>query len=102
MKLNVKDRLIILNLLPNQGSILELTESINIANLVKLTDKEKEEINYKVVNNSVYWDISKDIELDIDFNSEQINLLKSKVKELDSKKAITIDMLNTCLKINNL
>lgn len=102
MKLNVKDRLVILNLLPNQGSILELTESINIANLVKLTDKEKEEINYKVVNNSVYWDISKDIELDVDFNSEQINLLKSKVKELDSRKAITIDMLNTCLKINNL
>lgn len=102
MKLNIKDRLVILNLLPNQGSILELTEAINIANQIKLSDEEKEAIDYKVNGNNVYWDINKNIEIDIDLNQDQITLLKNKVKELDSKKVITIDILNTCLKINNL
>lgn len=102
MKLNIKDRLVILNLLPNQGSILELTEAINIANQIKLSDEEKEAIDYKVNGNNVYWDINKNIEIDADLNQDQITLLKNKVKELDSKKVITIDILNTCLKINNL
>lgn len=102
MKLNIKDRLVILNLLPNQGSILELTEAINIANQIKLSDEEKEAINYTVNGNNVYWDVNKNIEIDVDLNQDQITLLKNKVKELDSRKVITIDMLNTCLKINNL
>lgn len=102
MKLNVKDRLVILNLLPNQGSILELTEAINIANRIKLSDEEKEAVDYKVNGNNVYWDVNKNIEIDVDLNQDQITLLKNKVKELDSKKVITIDILNTCLKINNL
>ena len=102
MKLNIKDRLVILNLLPNQGSILELTEAINIANQIKLSDEEKEAINYTVSGNNVYWDVNKSIEIDVDLNQDQINLLKNKIKELDSKKLITVDILNTCLKINNL
>ena len=102
MKLNIKDRLVILNLLPNRGSILELTEAINIANQIKLSDEEKEAINYTVSGNNVYWDVNKSIEIDVDLNQDQINLLKNKIKELDSKKLITVDILNTCLKINNL
>ena len=102
MKLNIKDRLVILNLLPNQGSILELTEAINVANQIKLSDEEKEAVNYTVNGNNVYWDVNKNIEIDVDLNQDQINLLKNKIKELDSKKLITVDILNTCLKINNL
>lgn len=101
--LNIKDRLAILSFLPSIGSMAELLDIIDIAKNITLTPEESSYCEYSNNgSNGVSWNPSKDIEKSFSFTLNQINLLKVLVKKLDSDKKVTIQILDTCLKINKL
>lgn len=61
MKLNIKNRLILLQILPNKGNLSDMVEVMDLAKQLKLSDKEKELINYKIDDSdNIYWDSNKD------------------------------------------
>jgi len=46
MKLKIKDRLIVLGLLPQEGSLSQMVDIYDLARELKLSDEEKEEVSY--------------------------------------------------------
>lgn len=100
--LYIKDRLAILQMLPQQGSLQEMVDIMEIIKKIRVEQAEKEEIGYKENNQSISWDITKDKGKEIDFKYEEIAILKNAVKTLDESKRINAANLDICLKINSL
>jgi hypothetical protein len=61
MKLNVKDRLMILGMLPQQGSLVDMVDIYDLARELKIDDKERERINYHEEMGVIKWDYDKEV-----------------------------------------
>ena len=100
--LTVKDRLIILNLLPTKGNIEELIEISSLYEILNLTELEKKEIELEEKNSQITWNSLKEIQKEFNLNFNQIRIIKDKIQNLNADNEITIYMLDTCLKFNSL
>ena len=99
----IKDRFTLLQILPVQGSLSEMVDILDLAKQLKLSDKEKQQISYSIDGNKqVTWNIDAEPNKQFVLNSDTINLLKNTIQQLDSQKKITINMVDTALKIQNL
>nr|DAS31785.1 MAG TPA: hypothetical protein [Bacteriophage sp.] len=80
-----------------------MVEVMDLAKQLKLSDKEKELINYKIDDSdNIYWDSNKDFEKDFDLNSDKIKILKETINKLDSEKEIPLVLVDLALEIKNL
>lgn len=102
MKLNVKERVAILQMLPETGSLVEMVDIMEIVKKVRLEEEEKNNIEFKETKNSLSWNAFKDLGKDIEFKHEEISILKAAVRRLDEEKGINVSNLDICLKINSL
>ena len=55
MKLNVKERVAILQMLPETGSLVEMVDIMEIVKKVRLEEEEKNNIEFKETKNSLSW-----------------------------------------------
>lgn len=101
MKLGINERLTLLQILPQNGSLEEIVDSMEIVKKSRLTEEEKEKINYENNGNIITWDINKAFEVDVEFTPEEMKLLKTSVDNLSTQKKVTPNNLNLCLLIKN-
>lgn len=104
MKLSVKDRLVIGNLYPAQGNILQQTLVRDISRKTEVTQDEMKQINLAPIEGSqgMKWDpdaANKLGEKEVQFTEAELNLLKEQVSRLDRENKVTLGMLDLCLKI---
>ena len=99
MKLGINERLTLLQILPQNGSLEEIVDSMEIVKKSRLTEEEKEKINYENNGNIITWDINKAFEVDVEFTPEEMKLLKTSVDNLSTQKKVTPNNLNLCLLI---
>ena len=99
MNLNVKDRIAIMDMLPQAGSISEM---VDIMEKVRLGQEEKTKIEFRESQGSISWNASSDKGKEIEFSFEELTILKTAVKKLDSEKRVNAANLDICLKINSL
>ena len=102
MTLYVKERLAILQMLPENGSLSEMVDVMEIVKKIRITQEERTKIEYKETSGSIIWNISKDEGLDVDFTFEEISVLKDAVSRMDREKKINMSILDVCLRIKNL
>ena len=103
MKLNIKNRLMLLQILPNKGNLLDMVEIMELVKQLKLSDEDKKVINYRIDNsNNIYWDPDKDYEKEFNLNSDKIKILKDTINKLDSKNEIPLFLVDLALEIKNL
>jgi hypothetical protein len=102
MKLYVKERLAMLQMLPENGSLSEMVDVMEIVKKIRITQEERTKIEYKETSGSIVWNISKDEGLDVDFTFEEISVLKDAVSRMDREKKINMSILDVCLRIKNL
>lgn len=102
VELNVKDRLVLVSILPVQGKMTDLVEVIDLIRLIKLTDDEKTEIGYTEKEGRIFWDITKEIPREFEINFEQLRIIKESIKKMDDEGKIDLSILNTCLKFSKL
>lgn len=102
VELNVKDRLVLVSILPVQGKMADLVEVIDLIRLIRLTDIEKTEIGYTENEGRVFWDITKEISREFEINFEQLRIIKESIKKMDDEGKIDLSILNTCLKFSKL
>lgn len=94
MKLSIKDRLLIGQLLPKQGKRIEMIIAQSIIESINFTSKEITDFEIKDVDGGgVRWNTAKSIEADFPFTTEQLDLLKVGIKKLDDEAQFTIDLL---------
>lgn len=98
MKLNIKERLMMLELLPEKGALLTMTNKRNIIKKVDFSSEEIETFEIKQTEKGITWK-NEEKPKDVDFNSEELKLLKDSVDELDKNNAITDYLFDLCIKI---
>lgn len=103
MKLTIFDRILISQLYPQKGNLIQLTLVEDIIKKVRIGQEEIKEIELKQIPSdkgiSYKWNRDKAKVLDVDFTKAEIDLLRNQVEELDDKGEITQDLLLVCRKI---
>lgn len=102
MILTIKDRIVIPELFPERGGILEMILVKSIADKVALTSKEITDFSIVQEGDSIKWNQSKDTGVEIEFEKSEIELLKKQVQEMDDNKNITMRTFDLCMKIKGL
>jgi hypothetical protein len=104
VELNLTDRLLIGNLLPEADNITNMLIKKSILDKVALSEPEIVEADFKVItltDKAQYtWKVG--INKEIEFSDIELSLLKEQINILDSKKAITDNILELCIKIKEL
>lgn len=102
VELSIKDRLVLVSILPVQGKMVDLVEVMDLIRLIRLTDTEKAEIEYKESEGRALWDITKETPREFEINFEQLRIIKESIKKMDDEGKIDLSILNTCLKFSKL
>lgn len=80
MKLHIKDRLYILQLLPETGNFMEYSLKRAITNKVAITTEEQTKYEFKEVpeENKIIWNSEKDFKepVEITFTTEELNYIR--------------------------
>jgi len=103
MKLTLKDRISLSSLYPQKGSMVDQIMVRDIAEKVKITQKEVKAYDIKSVQrgtiSSTTWNPKKAKGKDIEFTPAELEFLRKRVEELDNKKEITVELVDLCLKL---
>lgn len=102
MKLSIKDRMSIVQMLPQSSSLTEMVDILDIVKKVKIYKEEMDRIQYEEMDGRITWNPSLEVELDVELTFEQIKILKESVSRLDREKKVNPSNLDICLKINSL
>ena len=96
MKLNLKERLVLLQTLPQQGNILTLKIIRDMQSKIALTADEFEECG--IVNDEatgqVKWKSDKEIE--VEFGLKETEIVAEALTALNQSKQLTMDHLALC------
>ena len=101
MKLGIKDRLSMGNILQKESDIITMMTIKEISQKVEVTKEERAEIGLIAKDGMLKWDDAKEVIKDISFTDQEMSILKDAVEKLDSTKKITIDLLDLCRKIKD-
>lgn len=76
IRMSVKDRLLLVNLLPTNGTIKEILRWKKLERLVHLSEKEREAINLRQTEEGqLVWDGEHAVDKNIDFVQDQLDIL---------------------------
>jgi len=89
VKLNVKDRLRLLAILPEQGDLLTLKIVRELREDLSFTEKEHKDWKIKVKGDMITWDDGGD-EREYEFGEQANELIKKQLRELDLTKTLKI------------
>lgn len=101
MFLTIKDRLMIINMLPQEGNLSDMTEIYDLVRELRIEDVEKDYINYREENGAIKWDADKAKEKEINLTSAQKRILDTTITKLDKNNQIGLNLIETILKIKN-
>ena len=102
IKLEVKEKLVLIQLFPQGASYMEAVLMKDIQAKTELTQEELKKIKFKKTSpNSFRWDtqIEKEIIKEIDYTDLEYKFLLEQVTRLDKEKKITLNNLSLCTKI---
>lgn len=94
MKLSIKERILLPAILPSEGKMIEMIINRSIKN--KLVFTEDEITDFELVDNdngSISFNPKKHRDVEIEFTSEQLNILKKAVNSIDEAGKVTDDLL---------
>lgn len=101
MELTIKDRLMIIGMLPQEGSLEDMVDIYDLVRELRLTDEEKALINYNENGKSIIWDTDKDPKKDVNLSSNQLSIFNKTIDNLDKQKKIGLGQIETILKIRH-
>lgn len=99
--MTIKERLSLVQLLPIQGSLTEMVDIYDLVRELKLSDKEKDLVNYREDGNSIIWDYNKDPNKDVKISKDQMKIIMSQIDTLDKNKQIPLSIVELIIKLKN-
>lgn len=97
MKLNIKDRIYLPQVLAKNYSLIEGQTKRQIIEKTQFTEEEVEECGFSTENGMTFW--KKEKEIEVELSHAQIAFLKKSVEALDQQSAITDEVFPLCEKI---
>lgn len=93
----IKDRIAVRGVLPKEGDILTMTLARDIGSKVELKQADFKKFKIEVLEGGrLKWDVQKK-GVSFTFTRAEIELLKSRITELDKQKKISGDLLDFCI-----
>lgn len=102
VNLNVKDRLVVIALLPANGKLTEMVDVMDLVKKIKFSEEERKDIEYNEKDGKIQWNLDKDTGRDFDISIDQIKIIQNSIKKLDEEGKIDLYLLDTCLKFSKL
>lgn len=103
MIFTIKERLILLQILPTQGSLSEMVDVMDLAKQLKLSDDEKKNVDYKEsADGRITWKTDNEPNKEFNLTNDQITLLKKVITDLDKQHKININMVDLAIKIQKI
>lgn len=93
MNIDIKSRLLLIGMLPQQGSLAEMVDIYDLVRELKLSDEEKRAISYIENGSYVKWDYEKDPNKDINISESQMNIIKKTIDKLDKENKVNLEMI---------
>lgn len=100
MELNIKERLAMTTLLPQEGNMITLVLAKDIKNKIELTQELIKEVNFRVQGTSYVWDADKKVP-DVEFTKEEIKLLQDRIELLEKEEKLQLENINLYVKIKD-
>lgn len=88
MKLNILERLMLLNVLPPEGDLRTMKVVRNLRMDLALTEQEIKDWNVQTAENQVTWDDEKIEDAEINVAGERTVVVVDALKKLDSEKKV--------------
>jgi len=89
MKLDIKERLHLPEILPREGNFTTLVIKSDLLDKIKITQEEIKKYNITSEGNVVKWDIEKAEDIDIDFTELELKLIAESLEKLDLENKLT-------------
>ena len=100
MELTLKERILIQQIIPQKGNMLEMMTVKSIAKKIEVTEEESKKFEITQKGNGIVWNKKgTEAKFKIDFSEVELKVLKDAVTDLNNKKEITLDNLELCGKI---
>lgn len=101
MILSVKERLMLISMIPQEGTLSEMVDIYDLVRDLKLSDEEKDLIDYKEGSLGASWNADKDPNKDIHISRTQMDIVQKNIDRLDTERKINIEQIPLILKIKN-
>lgn len=99
LKLDVRERLQIGNLMPERGNYFEMIVGKHVQKKFELSSKEVEAIELKNTQTGITWNPDKEMPKDIELTGTEIDFLKTQINRLSEENQLPFNMLGLCEKI---
>lgn len=94
MKLNIKDRLVLLNTLPPEGSFATVKIVHELKMALAPSEEEAAAVGLVQEAGQLRWDPTKDVEKDIPLGKVAKGVIETALKKLDAEQKLTPDHLS--------
>ena len=91
MKLNVKERLLLLGILPKENNFVTLKIVRKLQENLSFNEDEIKLLEFKTNENQVTWNQSVEQEKEIEIGEKATDIIADALKELDKNKKLTND-----------
>lgn len=102
MILSIAERLVLPELLPRQGNLIEMTLSESIERKVQFSAEEISSCGLKSADGTVTWDPASDAGKEVAFEPAELELLRECYRRIDAEKQVTKRNLSLCRKLRDL
>lgn len=89
MKLSVADRLLLLNILPKEGSLTTIKLMRELREELSFSEEENKKLGFKQEGDMVLWNFEADLEKEIKISDILKDVIKKTLKELDKSEKLT-------------
>lgn len=101
MKLNIADRINLINIFPAESGMVQQILVKDIAKKVEFTQDEIKEVNLVQKDGMITWTPEKAKDKEVEFTEMELNFLRECVDTLDKNKKISQQLIDLCLLIKN-
>lgn len=102
INLTIAERIVLLEILPQQGNMIEMILVHSITKKVEFTPEEIKECEIKGVDGSITWDPDRDVGVNITFEDAEKEILRGCYRDIDNDKKVTNRNYTLCLKLRDL
>jgi len=93
MLLNIKERLLLLNILPQENNFVTLKIVRKIQEELSFSEQELKEADIQTNEGKVFWNQSKNVEKEITIGEKATDIIIEALKKLDKENKLTMDFL---------
>lgn len=94
MKLNVKDRLVLLGILPKEGDFITLKIVRELQGLLSFTEEEVKVYKFDTAEGFIKWDAKADVPIEVKIGAKAKEIISDAFKEMDKQKKLTLEHIN--------